>query len=177
MKHLKPYKLFEATYYEDDLNVDITSTISDIFEDLTDDSDFDVTCFTVGYTTLKQSGTTYTENDIHFSIMKSHYSHDDNELTYKSFTINQVLPYLKRTIDFIELEGRFVSKIHIQYRGNYEKIKQINIETIDELFDYDDFEIESLGMTFVLNSKKKVNESEYSGIFGNKKFRFNGPVI
>ena len=168
MKHLKPYKLFEATYYEDDLNVDITSTISDIFEDLTDDSDFDVTCFTVGYTTLKQAGTTFTDNDIHFSIMKSHYSHDDNELTYKSFTINQILPYLKRTIDFIELEGRFASKIHIQYRGNYEKIKQINIETIDELFDYDDFEIESLGMTFVLNSKKKVNEGEYSGIFGNK---------
>lgn len=43
MKYLSTYKLFaEATYYEDDLNVDITSTVSDIFEDLTDDSDFDV---------------------------------------------------------------------------------------------------------------------------------------
>lgn len=159
MRYIKPYKLFEATYYEDDLNVDITSTISDIFEDLTDDSDFDVTCFTVGYTTLKQAGATFTDNDIHFSISRSHYSHDDNELTYKTFTIDQILPYLKRTIDFIESEGRFASEIHYQYRNRSNKLKQMNIETIDELFDYVDFEIENLSMTFVLNSKKKINES------------------
>ena len=148
MKHLKRYKIFEATYYSDDLNVNLTSTISDIFEDLTDDSDFDLNCFTIGYQTLKDAGATHTDNDIHFSLLREYYEHERDTLMskYKTFTLNQVMPYLKRSIEYMESEGRFTKDIHYQYRV-HSRVKQDDIK-VDDLLLGDEFQIESLSITF-----------------------------
>lgn len=54
---------------------------------------------------------------------------------------------------------------HLKLFENW--LRRTDDRELIEVADYID-EIESLGMTFVLNSKKKVNEAEYSGIFGNK---------
>jgi hypothetical protein len=147
MKYLKDYNLFEATYYKDDLNVHLTSVVSDIFEDLTDDSDFEVNCFTIGYENLKDVGATYTENDIHFSITREYYEYDLNE-NYKTFTLDEIMPYLKRTIEYMESEGKPSKNIYYQYNI----IGEIGLSrkrlTVNELLNGGDFQIDSLNITF-----------------------------
>lgn len=147
MKYLRTYE----DYYQDDLNVALTSTVEDIFADLTEDSDFHMNCFTVGYRTLKDAGATHTENDITFFLWREYQEHEIGDpmlppTNYKSFKIDEVLPYIKRMVDFMESEGKPVGDISYQYRVR-NKIKQVDVDSIDELTKVKD-NIENIGMKF-----------------------------
>lgn len=46
---IKSFKLFESeSYYQDDINVHITSSVIDIMQDFIDEG-LNISCFTVGY--------------------------------------------------------------------------------------------------------------------------------
>ena len=98
--------------YEDDMNVDITSNVIDIMQDLIDDDDeLDIECFTDGYVKLKHDGIKSTNNDIGLYICSN--SNDswmlDNDITnHKELDYKKLIPYLQRVIDYIESEDRSV---------------------------------------------------------------------
>ena len=152
MKYLKTYRLFEAEYYEDDLNVHLTGTISDIFDDLTEGSDYYVSCFTIGYKTLKEVGATHTDNDISLHIWREYYPHEidiTKEADIKTFKLDEILTYLKRSVEFMESEGRFIKEMHYQYRPTRRRVKQVNVKSLDELVSTaGDTGITSLNITF-----------------------------
>ena len=119
MKYLKSFKIFEEAgvkpskrFYEDDMNVDITSNVIDIMQDLIDDDDeLDIECFTDGYVKLKHDGIKSTNNDIGLYICSN--SNDswmlDNDITnHKELDYKKLIPYLQRVIDYIESEDRSV---------------------------------------------------------------------
>lgn len=153
MKYLKRFNE-SINYYEDDINVDITSNIIDILQDLIDDG-LIIECFTVGYITLKKAGVKYTENDITLSIM----ANGDNDIEYKTLDFKSLKPYLKRVCDYLELEGRHYV-VSLQYRNRYKKHKT-TIPTFGPLKQTDDFRnigdideninYESISMKFKLN--------------------------
>lgn len=109
MKYLKRFNESNS-YYEDDINVDITSTVIDILQDLIDEG-LNIQCFTVGYITLKEAGVKYTENDISLYIM----ANGEDDVDYKVLDYNELIPYLERVIDYVEGEGRKVD-INFQWR-------------------------------------------------------------
>lgn len=113
MKYLKRYNESDS-YYEDDMNVDITSTVIDILQDFIDEG-LDIQCFTVGYITLKESGVKYTENDISLFILANNDRQVVNNIEYKVLDYNELIPYLERVIDYVEGEGRKVD-IEFQWR-------------------------------------------------------------
>lgn len=116
MKYLKRYKIFEdGSYYQDDINVEITSTVIDILQDFIDEG-LTIHCFTIGYITLKQCGATYTDNDISLFIM----ANGDNDVEYKTLDYKRLLPDLERIIDYMKSEDREV-EVKLQWRENIPK--------------------------------------------------------
>lgn len=105
MKYLKKFNESNS-YYEDDMNVHITSTVIDILQDLVDDG-LNIECFTDGYmnSMFKSSDYHYQDNDISLFI-----SLDDNSRLNLRQCLNwgELMPYLKRVINYIESEGRRV---------------------------------------------------------------------
>jgi hypothetical protein len=160
MKYLKRFNE-SNTYYSDDINVDITSTVIDILQDLIDDG-LNIQCFTVGYITLKQLGSTYTENDIVLYIM----ANNEDDIEYKVLDYNELIPYLERIIDYVEGEGRKVD-INFQWRqmkkgrplpfnNNYSlrqmelEYRLVNGEINKDLSSIPDNKYESISMYFKL---------------------------
>lgn len=134
MKYLKPYKIFESvSYYQDDINVDITSTVIDILQDLIDEG-LTIQCFTSGYITLKQAGVKYTENDISLFIM----ANDDDDFAmsnwewYKTLDYKKLIPYLERVINYIVNEEDRLVDIGFQWRPKTKKgwgiLREYNFE-------------------------------------------------
>lgn len=150
---MKYLKRFNESFYEDDINLDITSTVKDILQDLIDDG-LNIQCFTIGYIPLKQAGATSTDNDITFSIM----SNQDNDVEYKVLDYKKLIPYLQRVIDYVNGEGRIVSELRFQFR---EKIPHLKIgnKLKQDVHDLDKIELsmipdknyESISMYFKLN--------------------------
>lgn len=119
IRNMKSYKQFikeSKHYYEDDMNVDITSNVIDIMQDLIDDDDeLDIECFTDGYVKLKHDGIKSTNNDIGLYICYSMEEGGwdlwmlDNDITnHKELDYKKLIPYLQRVIDYIESEDRSV---------------------------------------------------------------------
>lgn len=130
---IKSFKLFESeSYYQDDINVHITSSVIDILQDFIDEG-LNISCFTVGYLTLKKSGVTYTENDISLFIM----ANGEDDIEYRTLDFKSLKPYLKRVCDYMELEGRHYV-VSLQYRNRYKKHKT-TIPTFGPLKQTDDF--------------------------------------
>jgi hypothetical protein len=116
MKYLKRFNE-SKNYYDDDMNVDITSNIIDIVQDLIDDG-LDIECFTDGYIKLKRDGIKSTDNDICLFISSNSddgWIHDEDYSNYKTLNYKELLPYLQRVIDYIESEDRLVF-IEFQWR-------------------------------------------------------------
>jgi len=137
---IKSFKLFESeSYYSDDINVELTSNVIDIMQDFIDEG-LNISCFTVGYYTLKKAGATYTDNDISLSIM----SNSDGDTIYKTLDFESLKPYLKRVCEYIESEGRHYV-VSLQYRpmtkrgyGLLEETDEFtNIDDIDENIKYE----------------------------------------
>lgn len=135
---IKSFKLFESeSYYSDDINVELTSNVIDIMQDFIDEG-LNISCFTVGYYTLKKAGATYTDNDISLSIM----SNSDGDTIYKTLDFESLKPYLKRVCEYIESEGRHYV-VSLQYRPRYKKKKRGGygyglLEETDEFTNIDD---------------------------------------
>lgn len=116
MKYLKRFNESNS-YYQDDINVDITSTVIDILQDLIDEG-LTIQCFTSGYITLKQAGVKYTENDISLFIM----ANDDDDFAmsnwewYKTLDYKKLIPYLERVINYIVNEEDRLVDIGFQWR-------------------------------------------------------------
>lgn len=110
MKYLKRFNESKS-YYEDDINVHITSTVIDILQDFIDEG-LTIHCFTVGYIALKQSGATHTDNDISLFIM----ANGDYDVEYKTLDYKRLLPDLERVMDYVESEDRKVEDINFQWR-------------------------------------------------------------
>lgn len=174
MRYLKTYE----GYFEEDINSNITATVIDIFQDLTEDSDFDVTCFTIGYKTLNHYGAKHSDNDISLSISRKYQKHEVDMLKpqtdYKSFTLDEVLPYIKRTAEYMESEGKPINKISYQYRlqgrrrPGSGKLQQKDIETMDELMKSSYTNFENIQIEFGtghFSTGENVNESQYSDPF------------
>ena len=149
---MKSYKQFISesnNYYQDDINVDITSTVIDILQDLIDEG-LNIKCFTVGYITLKQSGVKYTENDISLSIMSNH----DYDINYKVLDYEELIPYLERVINYIQSEDRVVD-IKLQWRNKGELLREVEFkyrqgDIHNYLSSIPDNKYESIGMKFKL---------------------------
>jgi hypothetical protein len=108
---IKSFKLFESeSYYSDDINVELTSNVIDIMQDFIDEG-LNISCFTVGYYTLKRAGVTYSDNDILLSIMANH----EDDISYKTLDFKSLKPYLKRVCEYMESEGRHYV-VTLQYR-------------------------------------------------------------
>ncbi len=126
--------MFEKSFYSDDINVDITSNVIDILQDLIDDG-LNIQCFTIGYKTLKAAGATNTDNNIALFISANHNeAGGDPNWTpeYRYLDYNKLLPYLSRVIFYIEDEGRkvdanFQCRIH---KGNRQKVIFKELEDI-----------------------------------------------
>jgi hypothetical protein len=136
MKYLKRYKIYESeSYLEDDINVEITSTVIDILQDFIDDG-LKIQCFTVGYLTL----------NIALFIMANH----EDDITYKTLDFKSLKPYLKRVCDYMKSEGRHYV-VNLQYRikskvkGKFGSIEQTgditNIDYIDENINYESIDV------------------------------------
>jgi hypothetical protein len=154
MKNLKSFKLFEnETYYSDDINVQITSNVIDILQDLIDDG-LNIKCFTVGHI-IKKSGVYQTDNDIVLYIKSNHYY----DIIYKTLDFKLLKPYLKRVCDYMESEDRHY-EVNVEYRaqrfkyldipntnrtlllGLANRIQDItDIDDIDEEISYESIEI------------------------------------
>ena len=164
MKYLKRFNE-SKNYYEDDMNVDITSTVIDILQDLIDDG-LNIQCFTVGYITLKEAGVKYTENDISLYIM----ANGEYDVDYKVLDYNELIPYLERVIDYVEGEDRKVD-INFQWReinkrrplpfnNNYSlrqmelEYRLFNGEINKDLSSIPDNKYESISMKFKLSYEK-----------------------
>lgn len=110
MKYLKRFNESNS-YYEDDMNVDITSTVIDMLQDLIDDG-LTINCFTVGYITLKQAGVKYTNNDIGLYIM----ANGEDDVEYKTLDYKKLIPYLERVISYIVNEEDRLIDIDFYWR-------------------------------------------------------------
>jgi len=105
MKYLKRFNE-SSSYYEDDINVHITSTVIDILQDLVDDG-LNIECFTDGYmNSMFKSSKDYNYQDNDISLFISLL--DSNSRLQNSLNWRELMPYLKRVIDYIESEGRRV---------------------------------------------------------------------
>lgn len=105
MKYLKKFNE-SSSYYEDDINVEITSTVIDILQDLVDDG-LNIECFTDGYmNSMFKSSKDYNYQDNDISLFIS--SLDSNSRLQNSLNWRELMPYLKRVINYIESEGRRV---------------------------------------------------------------------
>lgn len=105
MKYLKKFNE-SSSYYEDDINVEITSTVIDILQDLVDDG-LNIECFTDGYmNSMFKSSKDYNYQDNDISLFISLL--DSNSRLQNSLNWRELMPYLKRVIDYIESEGRRV---------------------------------------------------------------------
>ena len=136
MKKIKSFKLFEnESYYSDDINVELTSNVIDILQDLIDDG-LNIKCFTIGYITLKEVGATQTDNDISLFILANH----EDDITYKTLDFKLLKPYLKRVCEYMESEGRHYV-LNLQYRPRYKKRGGYGyglLEETDEFTNIDD---------------------------------------
>jgi hypothetical protein len=124
MKYLKRFNE-SKNYYDDDMNVDITSTVIDILQDLIDEG-LNIQCFTVGYKTLKETGVKYTENDISLYIM----ANSDDYFEYHKLDYKKLMPYLERVMDYVESEGRVVD-IELQWRPLNKKGVLGRLQSVD----------------------------------------------
>ena len=156
---IKSYKLFEGeSYYKDDMNVDITSTVIDMLQDLIDDG-LTINCFTVGYITLKQAGVKYTENDIGLYIM----ANGENDVEYKTLDYKKLIPYLERVISYIvNEEDRLVVDINFYWREKgFSDLKGMKYEYKDGCF-YSDL-YSSTGVS-KFDSLDKIPDANYDSI-------------
>jgi hypothetical protein len=154
MKYLKRFNE-SKNYYDDDMNVDITSTVIDILQDLIDEG-LNIQCFTVGYITLKEAGVKYTENDISLYIM----ANGEYDVDYKVLDYNELIPYLERVIDYVEGEDRKVD-INFQWREINNSLRQMELEyrlfngeINKDLSSIPDNKYESISMKFKLSYEK-----------------------
>lgn len=149
MKYLKRFNE-SNTYYEDDINVDITSTVIDILHDLIDEG-LTIQCFTVGYITLKQAGVKYTENDISLFIM----ANGEDDVEYHKLDYKKLMPYLERVMDYIEAQDRFCD-IELQWRPITKKGVLGRLQSVEykypmvDLSQIPDRNYESISMEFKL---------------------------
>lgn len=155
MKYLKRFNESNS-YYEDDMNVHITSMVIDILQDLIDDG-LNIKCFTVGYKTLKEAGVKYTENDIVLYIM----ANGEDDVRYKTLDYKQLIPYLERVISYIVNEEDRLIDIDFQWRPRTKRgwgtLKEYNLEYLlfngeinKELESLPDNNYESISMKFKL---------------------------
>ena len=110
MKYLKTYKLlFENnSYYEEDKNVEITSKIVDLVQDLINDG-LNIKCFTVGISTPELHNT---DNDIYLCIM----ARDNNDTENHTLDYSRLLPYLENVKKYVLSEGRDVDICLVENR-------------------------------------------------------------
>jgi hypothetical protein len=157
MKYLKRYKIYEnKSYFEDDINVEITSTVIDILQDFIDEG-LNIQCFTVGYYTLKQAGVTHTDNDIVLAIIAN--ADDNLEDSYYTLDFKRMLPYLERIIDYMKSEDRKadvllqwrenVPKKHLRVRKGFGDLKQTECWG-EDLSTMPDNNYQSISMNFKL---------------------------
>lgn len=110
MKYLKTYKLlFENnSYYEEDKNVEITSTIVDLVQDFIDEGMY-VQCFTVGILTPELHNS---DNDIYLCIMARSTDNSENH----TLDYSRLLPYLENVKKYVLSEDRDVDICLVESR-------------------------------------------------------------
>jgi len=160
MKYIKLFEDYKDSFYPDDINVDITSTVIDILQDQIDEGLYDIDCFTVGYETLKKVGATHTDNDISLFILPHYHEHINydynNKTGWLKLDMKSLMPYLERVSEYVKSEGRNVA-ISLHYRTTRNKIKEIKVDRVEDI-PMDNREYESISMSFSL-PKKGLNES------------------
>ena len=90
-------KVFES---KRDPNESITDVVMDICQDLVD-GDFDIECFTVG------RGGPNPSSDSDIVLFINPFYSKSSEEKQKSFKLVEVLPYIKRVVEYMESEGRY----------------------------------------------------------------------
>lgn len=150
MKYIKLFEAYKESFYPDDINVNITSTVCDILQDQIDEGLYDINCFTVGYKTLKEVGATHTDNAIVLYILPHYHEHInyDYNIIYLKLDMKSLMPYLERVVSYVESEGRNVS-FSLQFRTTRNKMKEINVDKIEDI-PMDTREYESISMAFSL---------------------------